>query len=289
MSIQITPTSAALGAYVRGLDVDSMTPQIEDQLRKAFTDYGLLIFKDVGLSVAQQLRLSHVFGPTVPHPVPSVRHPDEPMLIVLAANEGKPAADDDPDADKIVGVLEWHADTMYVEVPTRGALLQAVTLPKVGGNTAWIDRHEVFKALPKDVQDKIRPLKIRYSYEKSHRAQGVAKQGEILFPDVISQLVFDHPESGLPVLNLSPTAAKGILGLPEKEASELFDYLVKFQCNEERAYNHVWEKDDAIVWDNWRTLHKTYGHPKRYPRVMHRTTLDSDVKLGTYVTELEDA
>ena len=289
MSIQITPTSAPLGAYVRGLDVDRMTPQIEDQLRRAFTDYGLLIFKDVGLSVAQQLRLSHVFGPTVPHPVPSVRHPDEPMLIVLAANEGKAAAEDDPDADKIVGVLEWHADTMYVETPTRGALLQAVTLPKVGGNTAWIDRHDVFKALPKEVQDKIRDLKIRYSYEKSHRSQGVAKQGEILFPDVISQLVFDHPESGLPVLNLSPTAAKGILGLPEKEAQELFDYLVDFQCREERAYIHVWEPDDAIVWDNWRTLHKTYGHPKRYPRVMHRTTLDSDVKLGTYVTELEEA
>ena len=52
MSIQITPTSAALGAYVRGLDVDSMTPQEEDALRQAFTDYGLLIFKDVGRAAA---------------------------------------------------------------------------------------------------------------------------------------------------------------------------------------------------------------------------------------------
>ena len=284
MSMQITPTSAPLGAFVTGLDVDHMSETDAAALRRAFSDYALLIFKELELDLRQQLALSHVFGPTVPHPVPSVRHPDEPMLIVLAANEGKPAADDDPTADDIVGVLEWHADTMYTEVPTRGALLKAMVLPKTGGNTAWIDRHEVFEALPRDVQNKIRPLQILYSYEKSHRTQGVAKQGEILFPDVISQLVFDHPESGLPVLNLSPSAAKGILGLPADEAAELFEYLVDFQCREERAYVHVWEPGDAILWDNWRTLHKTYGHPKRYPRVMHRTTLDSDVKLGTYVT-----
>lgn len=289
MSVQITPTSAPVGAYVTGLDIDLLSDEDAARLRQGFSDYGLLIFKDAYLDIEQQLRLSHVFGPTVPHPVPSVRHPDEPMLIVLAANEGKAAADDDPAADDIVGVLDWHADTMYNEVPTRGALLQAVTLPKVGGNTAWIDRHDVFKALPAEVREKIRGLQILYSYEKSHRSQGVAKQGEILFPDVVSQLVFDHPESGVPVLNLSPSAAKGILGLPEDEAAELMDYLVDFQCREERAYMHVWERGDAILWDNWRTLHKTYGHPKRYPRVMHRTTLDSDVKLGTYVTELERA
>jgi taurine dioxygenase len=289
VSMQITPTGAPIGAYVTGLDVDRLAEDEAAALRQAFTDYGLLIFKGLGMDIQQQLKLSHVFGPTVPHPVPSVRHPDEPELIVLAANEGIAAADDDPDADKIVGILDWHADTMYVEVPTRGALLQAITLPKVGGNTAWIDRHEVFKALPQDVQDKIRNLDILYSYEKSHRSQGVAKQGPILFPDVVSKLVFNHPENGLPVLNLSPSACKRILGLPEKEASELFDYLVDFQCREERAYIHVWEPDDAVVWDNWRTLHKTYGHPKRYPRVMHRTTLDSDVKLGTYVTALEQA
>jgi taurine dioxygenase len=284
VSVQFTPTDAPIGAYVTGLDMDRLSEADAEALREGFRDYGLLIFRGIGLDVEQQLALSHVFGPTVPHPVPAVRHPDEPMLIVLAANEGKAAADDDPDADKIVGVLEWHADTMYNEVPTRGALLQAITLPKVGGNTAWIDRHDVYKALPREVQAKIRGLQILYSYEKSHRTQGVAKQGEILFPDVISELVFDHPENGLPVLNLSPSAAKGILGLPEQEARELFDYLVDFQCREERAYVHVWEPGDAILWDNWRTLHKTYGHPKRYPRVMHRTTLDSDVKLGTYVT-----
>lgn len=283
MSIQIIPTSAPVGAFVTGLDVDHLSEVDAAVLRRAFSDHGLLIFRGIGLSIDQQLALSHVFGPTVPHPVPAVRHPDEPMLIVLAANEGRAAADDDPTADDIVGVLEWHADTMYTEMPTRGALLQAVVLPKIGGNTAWIDRHEVFNALPRDIQEKIRPLRVLYSYEKTHRSQGVTKQGEILFPDVISPLVFDHPESGLPLLNLSPTAAKEIIGLPGPEAAGLFDYLVDFQCRESRAYTHVWEAGDAILWDNWRTLHKTYGHPKRYPRVMHRTTLDSTIKLGTYV------
>ena len=139
--------------------------------------------------------------------------------------------------------------------------------------------------MPGDTKARIKDLRIVYSYEKTHRAQGVARQGEILFPDVIHPLVFDHPESGLPILNLSPTAAKEIIGLPPDEAEELLAWLVDFACREDRAYVHEWEPDDAVLWDNWRTMHKTYGHLKRYPRVMHRTTLKSEVKMGEWVTQ----
>lgn len=284
MSVQITPTFAPVGAIVTGLDVDNLSAADADGLREAFLEYGVLIFKRQGLDIRQQIILSHVFGETVPHPVESVRHKDEPMLIVLAANEGRAVDDDDPTADDIIGVLKWHADTMYTDVPSRGALLNAVTLPAKGGNTAWLDRAEVYRALPEAIKDRIKDLQVLYSYEKSHRLQTVTKHGETLFPDVIHPLVFDHPLNGVPVLNLSPPAAKAILGLPAEEAQDLLDYLVEFTCREERAYIHEWDAGDAVIWDNWRTLHQTYGHPKRYPRVMHRTTLKSDFKLGTWVT-----
>jgi taurine dioxygenase len=284
LTIDITPASASVGAIVTGVDVDRLSDTDRARLRQAFLDHGLLVFKHIGLDNRQQIILSSVFGEPVPHPVERVRHKEEPMLIVLAANDGQEVADDDPDADEIIGVLHWHADTMYTEVPTRGSLLNAIRLPPVGGNTAWLDRSEVYRALPDEVKAKIRDLRILYSFEMTHRLQGVISKGETLFPDVIHPLVYEHPESGLPILNLSPTAAKTILGLPQAEADELLAYLVDFTCREDRAYIHHWDDGDAVLWDNWRTLHKTYGHPKRYPRVMHRTTLKSDFKLGSWVT-----
>jgi taurine dioxygenase len=284
LSIEIVPASPAVGAIVTGVDVDRLSEADADQLRQAFLTYGVLAFRQLGLDTKQQLVLSHVFGETVPHPVERVRHKDEPMLIVLAANEGQEVSDDDPDADEIIGVLHWHADMMYTEVPSRGSLLNAIRLPAVGGNTAWLDRAEVYRSLPDDVKAKIQDLQVLYSFEMTHRLQGVISKGESLFPDVIHPLVYNHPESGLPILNLSPTAAKAILGLPPQEAKELLDYLIDFTCREERAYLHRWEDGDAVLWDNWRMLHKTFGHPKRYPRVMHRTTLKSDFRLGRWVT-----
>lgn len=284
MSIAIVPASAPVGAIVTGVDVDRLSESDTARLREAFLTYGVLVFRRQFLDNRQQIILSNLFGDTVPHPVERVRHPEEPMLIVLAANDGREVADDDPAAEEIIGVLHWHADTMYTEVPTRGSLLNAIRLPAVGGNTAWLDRAEVYRSLPDDVKRRIHDLKILYSFEKTHRLQGVISKGESLFPDVIHPLVYNHPESGVPILNLSPTAAKAILGLPSPEAQELLDYLIDYTCREERAYIHHWEPGDAILWDNWRTLHKTYGHPKRYPRVMHRTTLKSDFRLGRWVT-----
>jgi taurine dioxygenase len=289
LAIEIVPASATVGAIVTGVDVDRLSEADRGRLRQAYLDYGLLVFRGLGLDNNQQLALSHVFGETVPHPVERVRHKDEPMLIVLAANDGQAVADDDPEADDIIGVLHWHADMMYTEVPSRGSLLNAIKLPAEGGNTAWLDRAEVYRSLPDAVKAKIRDLQILYSFEKTHRLQGVISKGESLFPDVIHPLVYDHPESGVPILNLSPTAAKAILGLPAPDADDLLDYLIDFTCREERAYIHHWQDGDAVMWDNWRTLHKTYGHPKRYPRVMHRTTFKSDFKLGSYVNAADDA
>lgn len=57
-----------------------------------------------------------------------------------------------------------------------------------------------------------------------------------------------------------------------------------------------WEAGDFLLWDNWRTLwdnwrtmHQAYGHPKRYARVVHRTTLKSDMKLGRWLSPEESA
>ena len=72
-------------------------------------------------------------------------------------------------------------------------------------------------------------------------------------------------------------------GLPKDEAAELLASLIAMVTDEGRAYRHHWEAGDVLVWDNWRTVHRAYGHPQKYPRVMRRTALRSDMRLGRWL------
>jgi taurine dioxygenase len=283
MALQIKPTSAPVGAYVTGLDIDNLSPADQDELYAAWLRHGVLIFKGCVSSGEQHIRLTEVFGETELHPVEHLRLPDEPRIIELAANGGQPVAADDPTADQLVGVIPWHSDLSYIEIPTRGALLRAMIIPEKGGNTGWIDTIGLYKRLPIEVRTRLQGLRITHSYRTAHMAQSMVKGSADLFPDCSLPLVSVHPENDQPVLNISPSSAKEITGLPEDEAQKLLDYLKEFSCREEHAYIHKWEPGDVVLWDNWRTLHSALGHLKRYPRKMHRTTLRSTMKLGEWL------
>lgn len=283
MSINITRTSAPVGAVITDLDLDTISSTDQAELYQAWLQYGVLVFKRSVQSADHQMKLSRMLGETVIHPVEYMRQKDEPMLITLAANEGKTVPEDDPSANDVIGIIPWHADLMYTDLPTRGSVLRAIVIPEEGGDTGFMDTARLYATLPVEIKTRIQGLRILHSYNQAHLAQNMVKGSSTLFPDVIHPLVYVHPEAGLPVLNISPTSAKALIGLPDDEAKELLDYLIKHSTREEEAYRHVWEVGDVVVWDNWRTIHRAYGHKKKYPRVMYRTTLRSDMRTGQYL------
>src|SRR5579871_604637 len=130
MSLVIQRISAPVGAFVSGADMNDLTRGEASDLYRAFLEYGVLVFKGLKLGVAEHVNLTSLFGEMDdPHPLTELRHEDVPGLTVLAANNGKPVAPDDPEADKIIGQIPWHADKIYTSTPVRGALLRAVIIP----------------------------------------------------------------------------------------------------------------------------------------------------------------
>lgn len=285
MTLDIRPTGAAVGAIVTGLDMEAITPAETAALRQAFLDFGVLVFKGAHVETQGQLALSEIFGELDVHPIESIRHKDDPRLIELAANGGKPVAADDPDADKIVGKIPWHADLMYTDTPNRGGILRALVVPAEGGFTGWIDTSRLYATLPRDVKERIQGLRIVHSYARAYGVQSMVGTDTDLFPEVSHPLVYVHPENDRAVLNISPSSSVRIEGLPEEEARELLDWLCAFATREEEAYVHQWQEGDMVLWDNWRTIHSALGHKKRYPRVVQRTTLKSNLRTGRYLSE----
>jgi taurine dioxygenase len=285
MALRIEPTGAPLGVFVYGLEVDKLTEAEIDRLRQAYLDHAVLVFRGQTMDEQQMLTLSELFGECGLHPIPALRHPEVEKLIILAGNKGEAVADDDPTADDRIGAIPWHTDLIYTEALNRGALLRAVKIPQEEGQTGWIDTARLYDQLSDEVKAKIADLRIIHSYAKTHSQQTMVGGPSNLFPDVIHPLVSTHPYSGRKILNISPSSAKEILGLPKEDARALLDDLVAHACREEEAYKHEWKADDVVLWDNWRTMHRAYGHLKRYPRLMHRTTLSEELRTGRWVEE----
>jgi len=288
MGIEIHPNDQTIGARVTGFDRERISPAEAEALHAAFIEYGLLIFTGLDLDPKTHMALARLFGePEEPHPVEELRHKDEPNLRILAANGGQPVAPDDPDADKIIGAIPWHADRAYTEYPTRGALLRALVIPDEGGRTGWIDTARASRSLPGALKQRLQGLRIVHSYETSHSKQSmVGGRGDIL-PESSHPLVFVHPENDLPVMFLSPATAKEIVGLPKAEGDALLENLIAHVTAEENAYVHDWAPGDVVAWDNWRMIHSALGHAKRYPRVMNSLQLKGPMKLGQIVTQRE--
>jgi len=279
MSLHISPQSP-VGAVVEGFRPDLPADEAK-QLYRAFLEYGVLIFSDLELDVGVHMALGRLFGePDEPHPLQELRHKDEPHVTVLSANGGKPVAPDDPEADKRIGTIPWHADRLYTDTPNRGALLRAVVIPPTEGQTGWIDMARAYRTLPEQVKARLQGLRIIHSYATSHRRQSMVGGTADALPDSIHPLVFVHPETDMPLLNIGPATAKEIVGLPKAEREELLDYLVAHATREEEAYIHDWKPGDLIAWDNYRAIHRAFGHAKRYPRVMHSLALKGKMKLG---------
>lgn len=286
MALTIRRTSAPVGVFVSGIDFNHLSRADASQLYLAFLEYGVLIFKGMELGIKEHVMLAQLFGEIgEPHPLEELRHPQEPCLSVLAANGGQEISDDDPEADRIIGTIPWHADRMYTPEPNRGALLRSAVRPAEGGFTGWIDTVQIYEALPYRIKCRIQGLHIVHSYDVAHRAQSMVSGGVGQFPETVHPLIIVHPESNRPALNLSPVSAARIVGLPGDEAADLLKYLIEFGTDEANAYVHEWRPGDLVAWDNLRAIHRAYGHKKRFPRVMHSMSLRPEFKLGQHVAE----
>ena len=122
--LDVTPLSTPLGAVVAGVD---LAADVDDAtvagIRKALLDHKVLFFHDQRLDTVTQVTLARRFGETTEaHPVePAVE--GHPEVLALDSEEGARAD-------------VWHTDLTFQEEPPLGAILHAVEVPEVGGDTS---------------------------------------------------------------------------------------------------------------------------------------------------------
>ena len=284
------------GVIVSGLVMSDLTDsEVRQQLYDLWIQEGVIVFRGLD-GVAEQLALSRIFGPLREHPSPEtisatarelidVRF--EPVKGQLCTWKGELRGQ----------ALPWHSDLIYVDKINHGGILRPIKLPSHLGETGFVDKISAYRDLPEDIKVRIEKLHVIYQYDMEYanvkfgpdRGAKIVRWGEMAarvqssihkYPRSIHPLVFEQPETGRKVLNLSPWFAQGIQEMPGAEGDELLETLAQHITADERAYFHPWQMGEMLLWDNWRMLHSAVGAPVDEERYLQRTTIGGDYGLG---------
>jgi len=284
MAITITELCATFTAEVSKINISKELSDDEiDELRTAIDKYGVLVFRNQPLSDEQQVRFSEYFGDIeIADLKNNITKTSERRLSQMFS--------DISNLDKDQNILEkdgrqrlfnlgnriWHSDSSFRPVPARYSLLSARAVPVAGGDTQYADMHAAYDSLDAKTLTEISDLQCEHSLLYSRARLGMAEfteQEKADFNPVTQPLVRTHPSTKRKSLFLSSHIGS-VVGLTKPDGRLLIEELTEFATQEKFVYTHRWKKDDLVMWDNRRTMHRARKYEDTVEkRDLRRTTI----------------
>ena len=263
-----------IGVEVSDFSLSDLTAENVAFLRSKWVEYGLIVFPKLPLSHDEFKDFALSFGDFGDDPFISSL-PDYPNIaeIKRSANEK---------ATPFGGT--WHSDWSFMKKPPSATLLHSKIIPPVGGNTLFANTEKAFAALPEEMKDKLRNLKVIhsakipyaddgfYALEKEERSMKIlpSKEAKATFSHPMIKI---HPETKKECLFINPVYTINIEGFSEDESQQLLWELYEHMIQDQFVYEHVWNADMLIMWDNRTVMHQATGGYDGFDRLLHRITL----------------
>jgi taurine dioxygenase len=284
-SLEIVSTERAVGAEIRGVDLSQpVPPDLAAELREAWLDRLVLLFRGQYLDAAHYLDAARIFGEPVEGgarrymKAAGMTLDDQfPELTILSNldESGQPVRDNGG-----LGSYEivWHSDNSYVEAPPAGSCLYSLEVPTHSGNTSFNNQYLAYETLPDDLKSAIAGK--RSKQDASRNSAGVLRPGLKVperpeeVPGPMHPLVRVHPDTGRTALYLGRRRvypSQSIEGLDEAKSEALLARLWAHATRDELSWTHVWKAGDFLVWDNRCAMHYREEVDDTQRRVMFRT------------------
>ena len=263
-----------IGVEVNDFSLSDLTEENISFLRSKWIEYGLIVFPKLPLSHDEFKDFALSFGDFGDDPFISSL-PDYPNIaeIKRSANEK---------ATPFGGT--WHSDWSFMKKPPSATLLHSKIIPPVGGNTLFANTERSFAALPEEMKNKLRNLKVIhsakipyaddgfYALEKEERSMKIlpSKKAKATFSHPMVKI---HPETNKECLFINPVYTINVEGFSEDESQQLLWELYEHMIKDQFVYEHVWNDDMLIMWDNRTVMHQATGGYDGYDRLLHRITL----------------
>ena len=263
-----------IGVEVTDFSLADLTEENISFLRSKWVEYGLIVFPKLPLSHDEFKDFALSFGNFGDDPFISSL-PDYPNIaeIKRSANEK---------ATPFGGT--WHSDWSFMKKPPSATLLHSKIIPPVGGNTLFANTERSFAALPEEMKNKLRNLKVIhsakipyaddgfYALEKEERSMKIlpSKEAKATFSHPMVKI---HPETNKECLFINPVYTINVEGFSEDASQQLLWELYEHMIQDQFVYEHVWNDDMLSMWDNRTVMHQATGGYDGYDRLLHRITL----------------
>ena len=263
-----------IGVEVTDFSLADLTRENISFLRSKWVEYGLIVFPKLPLSHDEFKDFALSFGDFGDDPFISSL-PDYPNIaeIKRSANEK---------ATPFGGT--WHSDWSFMKKPPSATLLHSKIIPPIGGNTLFANTEKSFAALPEEMKNKLRNLQVIhsakipyaddgfYALEKEERSMKIlpSKEAKATFSHPMVKI---HPETNKECLFINPVYTINVEGFSEDESQQLLWELYEHMIQDKFIYEHVWNEDMLIMWDNRTVMHQAMGGYDGYDRLLHRITL----------------
>ncbi|OWJ69180.1 TauD/TfdA dioxygenase family protein [Inquilinus limosus] len=262
-SLDIRPLQPTIGAEIAGVDLrQPLSDAVRDEIRAAVLKHKVVFFRDQDLIREQHEAFAKQFGPLYTHPS-TTSVAQVPAIHQIVPHEVKPVIAD-PKAAFRDG---YHTDTSWRLVPAWGAVLRAVNLPPVGGDTIWVDAGLAYRELSDELKQRLDGLHVTHDFRSSLNRAGHD------YPIVAHPIVRTHRETGEKILWVNFSQSPSIVGLDRAEGHELLTRVLDQYRRPEFQVRFSWRPGSIAFWDNRAAVHYAVRNYGDFPRLMERVLI----------------
>ncbi len=267
--LRTRPLSPALGAEILNVDLsEPMTDALFESIRDCWHDNIVVLFRDQHLSEADQVRFAERYGPLALSHTRRYTTANPAVMLISNIRENGKQIGALPD-----GEMQFHSDQCYQEKPAMASMLYAIEVPSAGGNTPFANAYKAYETLPDDIKRRLDGRNALHAYDYDNASMKRGTQIKDGVPHFAHPVFRTHPATGRKALYVNRLMTIAIEGLPEAESDELLNFLFAHQENPAFIYEHVWQVNDLLMWDNRCALHARSDFSNDERRLMRRVTV----------------
>ncbi len=273
--LQIEPIAGALGAEVSDVDLRSLDTELVGQIRAAFVDHQVLVFRDQELTPDDQVAFGRHFGELDTHPFVEMNDEHPEVLDIVTEPEDRVGANFGGG---------WHTDLTFMTEPDLGSILYAIEVPPAGGDTLFASQLAAYDSLSDTMKSMLDGLVATHSPDRQYGMAGqsktskamVTKDGVDASSETEHPVVRTHPESGRKGLYVNPAFTEKIRGMRRDESAALLSFLYEKGSHEAFTCRVKWQPGTLTMWDNRSVQHFALHDYAGHRRHMRRITVKGD-------------
>ena len=277
--MEIVSLGPGFAAELRGMTLADVAADDSayKEVRAAFEEHSVIVFRGQGVTDEAQLAFSRRFGPLEITKVGSLGVGTNLVILSTIDENGKVVPADHRLALRNKANQLWHTDSTFKRVPALASVLSARVIPARGGETEYVSTRLAFERLDPALRDRLENSFAWHDYAHSRGkiAPDLASVEErAALPPQCWRMVWRNPLNSRGALYLA-SHAYAIEGMEPMAAQKLLAELMDAATAPGLSYVHSWREGDVVMWDNRATMHRGRPWPAHEARLMVRTTISA--------------